>query len=144
MMLQDSKLQSGTRMEPARSLDNLEEDTRGSQYMGGNLEEEAATKEPGEGNLTGAEVTPRSALALEEKVAQIEMMTKILNDKEELLDNLNDTLKEKEEQLDKISLTLKEKEGQLENLTTALKEKERQLESLNKNMRLKEELLESL
>ena len=144
LMLQDSKLQSGIRMEPARSLDNLEEDTRSSQYMAGNLEEEAATKEPGEGNLTGAEVTPRSALALEEKVAQIEMMTKILNNKEELLDNLNDTLKEKEEQLDKISLTLKEKEGQLENLTTALKEKERQLESLNKNMRLKEELLESL
>ena len=143
LMLQESKFQSGTRME------HLEEDTRGSHYMAGNLEEEAATKEAG-GNLTGlssqtgAEMTPRSEMALDEKVAQIELMTKILNDKEEQLDNLNDTLKEKEKQLDLISLTLKEKEKQLENLTAALQEKEEQLKSLNKNFRLKEELLESL
>ena len=143
LMLQESKFQSGTRME------HLGEDTRGSHYMAGNLEEEAATKEAG-GNLTGsssqtgAEMTPRSEMALDEKVAQIELMTKILNDKEEQLDNLNDTLKEKEKQLDLISLTLKEKEKQLENLTAALQEKEEQLKSLNKNFRLKEELLESL
>merc|ERR550519_1912497 len=143
LMLQESKFQSGIRMEP------LEGDTRGSQYMAGNLEEEAASKEvrgnlTGTSSQTGAEMTPRIEMALDEKVAQIELMTKILNDKEEQLDNLNDTLKEKEKQLDLISLTLKEKEKQLENLTAALQEKEEQLKSLNKNFRLKEELLESL
>ena len=49
-------------------------------------------------------------------------MTKILNDKEEQLDNLNDTLKEKEKQLDLISLTLKEKEKQIQERVAAARE----------------------
>merc|ERR1712061_274651 len=85
-------MQSGNRMEPARSL-ILEEDTRGSQYMTDILEE-AATKET-EGDLTGVSSQTggekKFEAVLEEKVMQIEMMTKILNDREEQRDNLNDT-----------------------------------------------------
>merc|ERR1712203_1039356 len=65
-----------------------------------------------EGDLTGVSSQTggekKFEAVLEEKVVQIEMMTKILNDKEEQLDNLNDTLKEKEKQLEMISLRLKE------------------------------------
>merc|ERR1712130_178115 len=63
LMLQESKFQSGIRMEP------LEEDTRGSQYITGNLEEEGATKGnlTGASSQTGAEMTPRSEMALDEK-----------------------------------------------------------------------------
>ena len=127
-------MQSGNRMEPARSL-ILEEDTRGSQNMTEILEE-TATKET-EGDLTGVSSQTggekKFEAVLEEKVMQIEMMTKILNDREEQLDNLNDTLKEKEEQLDMIRLAMKEKGEQLTSLTTAQKEKEELIESFQKN-----------
>ena len=88
-LMLDSKLQSGNRKEPARSL-IMEEDMQNSQYLerDENVDNEQTTAS--KSHLAGQTI-PCSEIALEEKVAQIELMTKILKDKEDQLDILGDS-----------------------------------------------------
>ena len=141
-LMLDSKLQSGNRKEPARSL-ILEEDMQNSQYLerDENVDNEQTTAS--KSHLVGQTI-PCTEIALEEKVAQIELMTKILNDKEDQLDILGDSLKDKENQLATANLRLSDKEEELIRLTRELKEKELELGSVADVMRGKEELLVNL